>query len=68
MLESEIEILAKLASECFVDDEFYKSLEKDQKKTEKRLLRIFLSKVFVFVIYMVRLMFINLMINLLDLL
>lgn len=30
MSESEIEIIAKLASECFVTDEFYRTLEEDQ--------------------------------------
>lgn len=29
MSESEIEIIAKLASECFVTDEFYRTLEED---------------------------------------
>lgn len=45
MLESEIEILAKLASECFVDDEFYKSLEKDQKNRKEIIKNLFVESI-----------------------
>lgn len=45
MLESEIEILAKLASECFVVDEFYRTLEEDQEIRKEIIKNLFIESI-----------------------
>lgn len=45
MSESEIEIIAKLASECFVTDEFYRTLEEDQEIRKEIIKNLFTESI-----------------------
>lgn len=45
MSESEIEIIAKLASECFVTDEFYRTLEEDQEIRKEIIKNLFTKSI-----------------------
>lgn len=45
MSEFEIEIIAKLASECFVTDEFYRTLEEDQEIRKEIIKNLFTESI-----------------------